>query len=380
MTTHEDRTVYDCIILGTSPVCMMEAHYQCRMGQRVLMIDSAKEAGGAWRDVELFGFEEVEIGAHIMRHWRKGYRYIENVLGIPMTRMQPEPFWILPKYGPMPTRTPCAHVWNLVLFPALGRFFSRAGLQEVLRNPKQTVFVPLVISLMWFWRFVKVGAPRARYPMGGAPRFIRRLRALLNHDSVRILTETTALEICVQESAKLVHVRTDRATLQARRLCITSQSRLNHIRGESGVLNLTPISADTKHLHMLVEDKAERLFAFARFHQDEIFNMISDISDYATHFRREKPTCKLIAAWCSSEFQDSESHVMRAFIHAKANNLIGPEARLLDYKVSVYRSTELQEQDRIAIKRQFGEFVEILETENLTENIAHYFDRWTQAN
>ena len=69
----ESAEAIDCIIIGTSPIFIMEAAYQSSLGKSVLMIDNKDRIGGSWASINIFGLHEVENAIHY---------FLQNPVGI----------------------------------------------------------------------------------------------------------------------------------------------------------------------------------------------------------------------------------------------------------------------------------------------------------
>ena len=58
---------YNKIIIGSSPICLLEAIYASNCGIKTCIIDNAVDLGGAWKklNTENGTIKNVEIGCHI---------------------------------------------------------------------------------------------------------------------------------------------------------------------------------------------------------------------------------------------------------------------------------------------------------------------------
>ena len=55
---------YDCVFIGSSPICLFEALYQHGSGKKVLIVDESPVCGGVWKYIEVCGIEHVDVGCH----------------------------------------------------------------------------------------------------------------------------------------------------------------------------------------------------------------------------------------------------------------------------------------------------------------------------
>jgi len=78
---------YDCLFIGTSPICVLEAVAQHYGGKRVLMLDEADDLGGAWRTIDICGVMHVDVGCHQIGHDPAIRDFLEQYVGCPMVHM-----------------------------------------------------------------------------------------------------------------------------------------------------------------------------------------------------------------------------------------------------------------------------------------------------
>lgn len=71
---------FDVIIVGTSPICLLEALYRCQIGNRVLILEGASECGGAWKSVDICGIPHADLGCHYMGNDKQMREFLENYL------------------------------------------------------------------------------------------------------------------------------------------------------------------------------------------------------------------------------------------------------------------------------------------------------------
>ena len=76
--------VYDLIYVGSGPIMMLDAlDNSINHNKNILIIDKAKELGGAWKNIKLFGENFVENAVHYLLPNQKGYSFleIEKIMG-----------------------------------------------------------------------------------------------------------------------------------------------------------------------------------------------------------------------------------------------------------------------------------------------------------
>ncbi len=78
---------FDCIFIGTSPICVLEAVAQHYAGKRVLLLDEADDLGGAWRTVDICGVMHADVGCHQIGSDLNIRDFLEQYVGCPMVHM-----------------------------------------------------------------------------------------------------------------------------------------------------------------------------------------------------------------------------------------------------------------------------------------------------
>ena len=79
------------VILGTSPVLLMEGLFRARAGQQVVFVEANADIGGAWALTQAMGLSDVEAACHLIVNYRNVYKFMVDDCGIPMEVVAPQP-------------------------------------------------------------------------------------------------------------------------------------------------------------------------------------------------------------------------------------------------------------------------------------------------
>jgi len=74
-------TDFDVIVIGTSPICLLEALYQHHSGNRVLILEGASTCGGAWKSIPVCGVPYAELGCHLIGKNLDVCHFMETYIG-----------------------------------------------------------------------------------------------------------------------------------------------------------------------------------------------------------------------------------------------------------------------------------------------------------
>ncbi|MBI3508330.1 MAG: hypothetical protein HY069_01655 [Chlamydiia bacterium] len=83
---------FDCVVIGTSPISMLEAISRAFSGEKVLLLDQAAEAGGAWKSIRACDISHVDMGCHqLVGSTPEVKAFLEKYVGCKMVPME-KPF------------------------------------------------------------------------------------------------------------------------------------------------------------------------------------------------------------------------------------------------------------------------------------------------
>jgi phytoene dehydrogenase-like protein len=72
----------DAVLIGTSPLMLIRAAMLARKGDRVVLLERASLPGGSWRTIEVLGFQNVEVGVHLLENRPNLYGFLAEELQV----------------------------------------------------------------------------------------------------------------------------------------------------------------------------------------------------------------------------------------------------------------------------------------------------------
>lgn len=87
-------TVFDDIVIGSSPLMLLQAGLLAREGRKVCLLERAERPGGAWQTAVLNSSEVVEIACHLIEVFPGIYEFLEGASGVPFVPLGPQPIRI----------------------------------------------------------------------------------------------------------------------------------------------------------------------------------------------------------------------------------------------------------------------------------------------
>jgi hypothetical protein len=89
-------TVFDDIVIGSSPLMLLQAGMLARKGRKVCLVEREGNLGGAWQIARLNNGERVEIACHLIECFPGVYELLEEVSGALFEPLKEQPIRIHP--------------------------------------------------------------------------------------------------------------------------------------------------------------------------------------------------------------------------------------------------------------------------------------------
>ena len=236
--------MYDSIYIGTGIISCLDAVNEKLKGKKVLLVDSAKSIGGAWKSINIFDGNHVENAVHYLLPYTGGYEYISNILGIKLLPEAEKKFFALPLYYSL------CHVKN-----PLAKF-----IYSIYSNDKLSR-LNIFMHLGYCIGNQKIG--KSRYPEGGSESLISTALRLISENNVPIRFNFNALDIQVNEGQVKVISNSD--CLHSKKIVIGHGFMPQKLTIHSKNIDLDHLYERRPSLHLKFKNNK-------RFHRD--FNQI----------------------------------------------------------------------------------------------------------
>lgn len=368
---------YSCVLMGSSPVTMIEALHRRRTHERVLIIEESDRLGGAWGTRSVLGFDGVEIGPHVIyssSRNRRVYRFLSDLLSVSMHPMRPEPIHRLSGRLLGIERVPLRHGW-------LGVASSVADEMSAMpRSPGEARRLGLAprigSSLAQLLKSLSGYNVEPRYPAGGSSEMVDRLAAMLADHGVDTITGARVRHCAVNRAEGNAVLDAGDRRFDCRKVIMTTHSFAPSISADGQVLDMATEDTEDIILFLLVEDASPGSFSYVRFGDHAMLVRISDVTPYAR--RRTAPSGrKIICAHLRSEFGCRPDTQNRLFDYLKEQGYIGAASLLVDHRYDNYRSKSMSEPLAAHIGSRCAPVVEVVMTgDNLSRAIGQNLSRW----
>ena len=164
---------YDNIIVGSSPLMLIEAYFLSKCGNSILIIEKNNVAGGSW---QTFSFSEIsnqiEVGCHVWYRDKKCFNFLNKVfdLDIENQKIQPK-VYKNGRYYPY---------FFINLFVSLESLLSVTSLHKM-RQIKSSLF-SFIRDICTKGEF--------QYPISGSYGFIQNILKKIENENIEIIYDT----------------------------------------------------------------------------------------------------------------------------------------------------------------------------------------------
>ncbi len=349
---------YDSILIGTSPISILEAIYLRRSGKKVLLIDKSSSTGGAWGTLSIGNFSGIEYGCHIWDIDQPTYQFIEKILGVQLKKLNPQPKLI--KNG-----RALPYDWKNISL----------NLKEIKKSIKKKDY-----SRAWnAIKKLRIVPADYFYPPLGSIELINVLNELVQKESIDIQLNTSALSINQLDSEVIVQTSNDQE-IKAKQLVLTSCSKVNNL-----LLNDKPFQLQSylevkyTHVHFLVECKSlPKSFSYLRIMDDPIIHRISNMTEQL------QSTDKNLHLICVGVFDDAIISFDKADLEniilekLQKLRLITNTFKVLNTKWNTYPVSYLGE-DNIELIHNSLPQVKVLRSTNFIYGLSNHVSNWKDA-
>jgi hypothetical protein len=368
----ETRT-YSCVIIGSSPICLIEAIYQSKFHEKVLVVESDNGIGGAWRAISYFNVADVEIGPHIIYSScdnRDVYEFL-NHLGISLESVSPAPVCVLSGRFLGIKKIALRHYWITVVSELLDNLRERknSSSAEFRRLIVRTI-IAIIKQLLGFYA-------RPMYPRKGSAELIAKLASMLDANGVEIKLNTKVSSLEIDRTNQTAFLRTNNSVIVASKVIITSHASLTGIY-ENGTLSLgSDFQTDEYSLiHLLLKDAQPSTFSYVRFSDNKLLVRMSDLTKYA-RFYVQAADLRIFCLHIHRGFRSNHDSLETIFAFLKRHNYVGANASIVDYRFADRIDAFLTGKTMDAISKRYPPIVEPVRTDdNLSYAISANLKRW----
>lgn len=329
-----DGGPFDVALIGTAPLTLIEGARLAKMGRRVIFIDKAGAIGGAWRSRDVLGFDNVEVGVHLIEN---RHRVRDWLAGLPIELAPQHGFGLFgPVRIPLPLTRLVFHTMVAAKAAARRDWDSWARIALSARRALLNLPTPLL------------------YPASGFSSLIACLQDDLIRRSAQFAFGTAVTDL--RDTGKAVEVATDRFSLTVSKVVMSSRAHAD-IAGVSPAQAARRARTCSYVLHLA---QAEPAFSgYVEVIGNRSIRRLRDIGPFARP--RPEPGQALICVQSRDEMAGQDSEIGAVLIaRLTALGLLRPGARLAGLHRELVPLTTLGQADLRRVNGTYGDRISVL--------------------
>ncbi len=366
---------FDNIIIGSSPVALVESIHLARSGKNVLLLEKNSRLGGAWGSYDFSSYKNIEFGPHTIKSRPGLYKLLKD-LGIKLIPMRP-----------LPLRQLDRSFLGFHFIPWNWRWFelNRSAIHNT------TILYKSYLYICFFLRIIKNISGKffytARFEIlyieGGTQQMVNHLFRLAELAGVKVKMNTSALEIDVDTKSSKVEIKTKKCTYFATELIYTSGTQLDSIRIDKTSVKFDDEPQVHNELLLVIDDIKAVNFSFIKScDSDPIIHMFQNITPqivFDNNSNNNNNNINILVFRLRDGVTMNEKTIDSILEKLKRFNLITQNAYVIDFKWVIY-SIPFRRQERIDELNGIAmPFIRGMYTYDLGVSMLNNAERWTDT-
>lgn len=355
---------YDIVFLGAGLISILEAIYQSKSGNSVLIIEKDDDIGGAWRPIDIFGYKNIENAIHYFLHDDIAPDFMKENLNWDLikTKNKQRLFEVIffKKYIKLSFHNP------------FGRFLSY--LIDPFFNKRDGNILIKIFNLIK--KIYRESRQPSYYVKGGAVEMIKTIKELLTRSSVKVELNTNINAIEINKTDKIVNLKSVEQTFTCSKLVLSHGSRLPKIKS-----NKKEYSPEEKYhprpaVHLLVEDTLNTKIDQWIFSNNNIIKYVHDLTKFIDKKNRQ-PNTKILVFALHPHIKETPEIYSTLHNEILKAGIVSKKSFLKDYHWTDVFLPTLYDKDLNQIQNEFDPFISFLKTENFAKGIGYQAKKWS---
>jgi hypothetical protein len=359
---------YDRLIVGSSPIALIEALYLGLQDHRCLVVDRADRIGGQWALEDVPHYSNVELGPHYFGTTRPAIEVL-NLLGLQMESVRPRERWFLSDRFLGKT-----HVG-----------FERRWVESVSNGYTNAGPIGRAKSLL---RFAAGAAkndlnPFASrrhliFPRLGLPAMLARLSALLQAAGVDVWLGRELTDVRIDTRGGSATAMIDGKLVDCGQIVVTNFSRLGGLTVDG---NRLPVDRATRikllQLRLVVDDPGGPAFSILKFPKNaHVIDYVADVTCHATAGAGAPPHGRVLLARMDAHQPQNEDVLAKVMDLLRAKGFVGPKAQVIWHGWHASDRGYRSDTDWRILAGLAGDRIRPLETSSMGTALTRHQARW----
>ncbi len=355
---------YDIVFIGAGVISILEAVYQSKLGNSVLIVEKDDDVGGAWRPIDIFGFKNIENAIHYFLHDDVAPNFMVKNLNWQLIQTKNKQRLLKIKF-----------IDKYIKFPfhnRIGRFLSYL-IDPVFRKKDKNIFVK---TLDLIKKIYQESGQTSYYIKGGAVEMIKTIKELLKKSSVRIELNTDIRSIEINDIDKIINLKSTKQSFTCSKLVLSHGSRLPKIKSNKKEYSPVEKFHPRPAVHLLVEDNMNTKIDQWIFSNNEIIKYVHDLTKFIDKKNRQ-PNTKVLVFALHPHIQKSSDIYSILHNEILKAGIVGKKSSLKDFHWTDVFLPTLYDKDLDHIQHEFSPCISFLKTENFARGIGYQAKKWS---
>ena len=353
---------FDCIIIGSSPLMLIEALYNSKMKKSVLVIESKNFIGGSWHCFNKTNFaNDIEIGCHIWQKNHKVISFLKETFDLNLIPSKPQPKVIFNNL-----KLPYSFI-NLLLI------FRKFSFNSVFKLNNLKLYKSLFFDFLEQW----FNSSKYFYPEGGSNEFVSKIISKVKKSSVKLITGKSVVTINLRDKTIICD---DKSIIKFDEIIGTNKLEINKIiLSNNEVFKLNKRVAIIHNLYLLVENNLENNLSYAETFGEKIVYRLSDMTYNYNLLISQNLKLFCIDIFPSAIEKFSENELREMIVKKLKNwNYLDESSKIKRYFFNSY-SYNGQSNEIISIyNKKMSSDILFLKSNNLIPSLADNIGRWNK--
>jgi len=352
------KIFFDFIVVGTSPLAILQASYYVFRKKKILVIDKNNFIGGAWASIKIFGYTNVENAIHYFLPSNSALKFMRDFLHLKITASQKK-----------------IRVLKKSFFGK--KYFHYDSIIGKLLTQIQEKKYNKLFSLY----FIKSFFYKSHYLKNGSKDIIRCLKKIIFFFKIKILLNHSIQKIEINSKEDLVKlsIKSDKKKfyVTTKKLCITHGLKINKIFGDLGDIKINPLKELRPCLHICLFDNLDSKANEIIFNNDSLIKYVHDVTEYVDKKIKYK---KILVLALHPKVKNTKKNIEKIINKLKNEFLISKNSKVLGYKWTDIFLPELTDENLINIHKKYPNQIDFLLSDNFTLGIDLYSVNWKFLN
>lgn len=359
---------FDSILIGTSPICVLEGCALKAAGHSPLLIDRAETFGGAWGGVDIPLVGTVESGPHSLSFSPPTREFICRTLNLDLKPMTPDPIFVMPRRVFGSYRASYRARWPYAAGRIEAEFPRSIAAWRKVINPYYQFMRDLVNSAPRFSNAIE-------NVIGGTPVLAKRLEELAHAYHLDVVLGTSVDSVSIDTNAKRVTVQTQDGAFTADEFVMTTRTALDRIEVDGEMHQVDSKSVPLVQLLLVLDDMPTQSFSFAQFVDSPNVWLASDLTS-SLSVDPQRKGYRVIGIVVTHEITPGYDAVMCIFEELCQRGLIDASVKLAGHRWVPFNGPNREATELAEIENRFRPFVRTLCSDALTQCIEDNAQRW----